>query len=330
MHQHLKMIEKNLTIVFVIYSLFSFLFYEFQLNSVPMESLKLILSHNPPIGNNTKWCNHFPSEKIIDVNNQQKTIKKQLMVNCEPKQRTIVVIPYRDRKDQLDRLVPHLINLFDRQKLSDFRFIISEQIDRNPFNKGVVMNVGGIEGLKFCLNISQINFENIPSFLAKYHEQLTKCCFIFHDVDMLAENEANSYVCDYYHPRHLSPSVNELRYHLMYPDLVGGVLALNGLQLFFTNGYSNYYWGWGAEDDDMAHRIHAFNAVPQLNETHPLYIYQEILSNANYPIRPRNYIGRYFMMKHKRREHSDVRYRLVNNWRRYKNDGIKNLFMFNR
>lgn len=92
-------------------------------------------------------------------------------------------------------------------------------------------------------------------------------CFIFHDVDLIPENDMNIYEC-YSEPRHLSPAIDELRYKyttkfqlfifkslcaivdylnrsLMYYNLVGGVLALNLDQLNKTNGYSNLYWGWG-------------------------------------------------------------------------------------
>lgn len=37
-------------------------------------------------------------------------------------------------------------------------------------------------------------------------------CFIFHDVDMVPENDYNVYECDRHGPRHLSPAVDELRY----------------------------------------------------------------------------------------------------------------------
>ena len=37
-------------------------------------------------------------------------------------------------------------------------------------------------------------------------------CFIFHDVDMVPENDYNVYECDRHSPRHLSPAVDELRY----------------------------------------------------------------------------------------------------------------------
>ena len=40
----------------------------------------------------------------------------------------------------------------------------------------------------------------------------------------------------------------------MYRNLVGGVLALTPHQMVSVNGYSNLYWGWGMEDDDMSLR----------------------------------------------------------------------------
>ena len=37
-------------------------------------------------------------------------------------------------------------------------------------------------------------------------------CFVFHDVDMIPENDYNVYECEQHGPRHLSPAVDELRY----------------------------------------------------------------------------------------------------------------------
>ena len=36
-------------------------------------------------------------------------------------------------------------------------------------------------------------------------------CFIYHDVDLIPENDYNLYEC-HSDPRHLSPAVDELRY----------------------------------------------------------------------------------------------------------------------
>jgi len=36
--------------------------------------------------------------------------------------------------------------------------------------------------------------------------------------------------------------------------LVGGVFTMPPEIYLALNGYSNLYWGWGGEDDDMAFR----------------------------------------------------------------------------
>ena len=52
------------------------------------------------------------------------------------------------------------------------------------------------------------------------------------------------------------------------------------LQLCFLN-YSNLYWGWGAEDDDLFYRLKGSGLKVE---------------------RPPNKIGRYKMMKHQKRK----------------------------
>lgn len=38
---------------------------------------------------------------------------------------------------------------------------------------------------------------------------------------------------------------------LRYSKYFGGVTALSREQFFKVNGFSNNYWGWGGEDDDL-------------------------------------------------------------------------------
>ncbi|CAF1487011.1 unnamed protein product, partial [Didymodactylos carnosus] len=68
---------------------------------------------------------------------------------------------------------------------------------------------------------------------------------------------------------------------LAYEELIGGVLTLKTDHFLMVNGYSNLYWGWGAEDDDMYYRLKAVS----LKIT-----------------RPPSFIGRYRMLQHTKRE----------------------------
>ena len=44
-------------------------------------------------------------------------------------------------------------------------------------------------------------------------------------------------------------------YKLPYPRYFGGVSAMSKEQFLRVNGFSNKFWGWGGEDDDMYNRI---------------------------------------------------------------------------
>ena len=100
---------------------------------------------------------------------------------------------------------------------------------------------------------------------------------MFHDVDLLPEDDRNLYTCGA-QPRHLSASVDKFHYRLpykgyiatnifklskiffaMFAEIFGGVSALSPAHLQQLNGFSNQYWGWGGEDDDMSKRIKASN-----------------------------------------------------------------------
>ena len=81
---------------------------------------------------------------------------------------------------------------------------------------------------------------------------------VFHDVDLIPEDDRNLYTCSH-QPRHLSAAVDTLGYKLPYPGLFGGASAMTGDQMRRVNGFSNQWWGWGGEDDDMTKRLSANN-----------------------------------------------------------------------
>lgn len=133
-----------------------------------------------------------------------------------------VIVPYRDRKTQLTRFLKHM-----EQYLSDYTYqiFIVEQYDNKPFNRGKLLNIG--------------------YKIASQHE-----CdyFVFHDVDMLPYKVDYSYTDK---PLHLATHLQENDYETTFFDYFGGVTLFNKEDFATINGYSNEYWGWGFEDDDL-------------------------------------------------------------------------------
>ncbi|XP_025096876.1 beta-1,4-N-acetylgalactosaminyltransferase bre-4-like [Pomacea canaliculata] len=147
--------------------------------------------------------------------------------DCVARYRVAVVIPYRDRLAHLTVLLAHLLPVLKRQQLH-FRVFVVEQYGTLTFNKGRIMNAAFKEALKI------FDFQ----------------CVVFHDVDLIPEDDRNMYTCPIM-PRHMSVAIDEMNYRLAYQMLVGGVLNMRMEHYQLVNGYSNMYWGWGAEDDDM-------------------------------------------------------------------------------
>ncbi|XP_021359372.1 beta-1,4-N-acetylgalactosaminyltransferase bre-4-like, partial [Mizuhopecten yessoensis] len=204
-------------------------------------------------------------------------------LTCLSRHHVLIVIPFRDRWRHLTILLQNLVGMLQRQQL-EFRILVAEQFGNATFNKGRLMNAAFLEATK------------------RYHFH----CVIFHDVDLVPENDRNLYSCPW-QPTHLSVAVDEMHYRLKYELLVGGVLAMTSEQFRLVNGYSNEYWGWGAEDDDMAYRI--------------------LLSGLRI-MRPSAVVARYRMLRHEKREPSawSSRTRLLKSVnKRFQTDGLINV-----
>ncbi|XP_041067238.1 beta-1,4-galactosyltransferase 4 [Carcharodon carcharias] len=151
--------------------------------------------------------------------------------DCHAVQRVAILIPYRNRERHLLYLLEHLHPFLQRQLL-DYGIYIINQAGKGVFNRAKLLNVGFLEALK-------------------EHQW---DCFIFHDVDLVPENDFNLYLCDH-EPKHLVVGRNATGYRLRYKGYFGGATAMTKEQFTRVNGFSNNYWGWGGEDDDLRIRV---------------------------------------------------------------------------
>jgi hypothetical protein len=152
-----------------------------------------------------------------------------------------IVVPYRDREEHLQAFVPHLRAYFARDKADcqiPYRVIVVEQDKGGAFNRGALKNVG------FLLGLPDSDYT------------------CFHDVDYLPIWADYSYVdvptplvWHGAHTRPISPDQsNQLVVHELEGFFGGAVLVPNS-SFENVDGYSNEYWGWGYEDEDLKRRF---------------------------------------------------------------------------
>ncbi|XP_029957006.1 beta-1,4-galactosyltransferase 4 [Salarias fasciatus] len=169
--------------------------------------------------------------KAVVTENENVTEGEYEPSDCAARQSVAILIPHRNRERHLLYLLHHLHPFLQRQQLHYAIYVIQQAGDAT-FNRAKLLNIGYLEALK------DYNFE----------------CFIFHDVDLVPENDHNLYVCED-QPKHLVVGRNATGYKLRYKGYFGGVTALTREQFLQVNGFSNTYWGWGGEDDDLRIRV---------------------------------------------------------------------------
>ncbi|XP_064543626.1 beta-1,4-N-acetylgalactosaminyltransferase bre-4 [Drosophila montana] len=201
--------------------------------------------------------------------------------DCIAQYHVAIVVPFRDRYAHLSVFLRNIHPFLMKQHIA-YRIFIIEQTNGKPFNRAAMMNIGYLEALK----------------LYRWD------CFIFHDVDLLPLDERNLYNCPR-QPRHMSVAIDTLNFKLPYRSIFGGVSAMTRQQFQAVNGFSNSFFGWGGEDDDMSNRLKHAN----------LFI-------SRYPIN----IARYKMLKHQKEKANPKRYEnLQNGIGKIEMDGINSI-----
>lgn len=148
------------------------------------------------------------------------------MVN-KSKHKLGIIVPYRNRPEHLRLFQEAIVNYLNNKEI-DYEIIIVSQDNGNLFNRGVLLNIG-----------------------FNYSQKL-KCDYVvFHDVDMLPIDVDYSY-SEY--PLHLATNfkkINGIKERVSFDEYFGGVTLFPSEIFKNINGYSNKYWGWGYEDDDL-------------------------------------------------------------------------------
>jgi hypothetical protein len=163
--------------------------------------------------------------------------------------RLLIVVPYRNREAHFKSFVPHLRAYFARDKWDrriPYRVVIVEQDGNGPFNRGALKNVG------FALGAAESDYT------------------CFHDIDFLPIWADYSYadepsVIVWYgvETRPIAPGKTH-RVDVVDMETFFGAVVLTPNKLFTAiNGYSNEYWGWGFEDNDVRRRFLAAGAKLQ-------------------------------------------------------------------
>ncbi|XP_055954711.1 beta-1,4-galactosyltransferase 4 isoform X2 [Patella vulgata] len=210
-------------------------------------SIKTCLKNPPSLGH---FVFHHFNGTLEDLNNKYQKYKPELggkfkPLECQEREKLAIIIPYRDRQRHLMDFLSHMPPMLLRQRV-EFTIFVIEQDPQEKFNRALMMNVGYLEALK------QDNYS----------------CFIFHDVDMYPINDNNIYKCST-SPRHLAVAVEKWKFRLPFRGYYGGVVAYPKAVIEKTNGFSNFYFGWGGEDDDLGARL----AVVGLKFVRPAAVY---------------------------------------------------------
>ena len=158
-----------------------------------------------------------------------------------------IVVPYRGREQHLNLFLPKICTTLSNQKIP-FEIVIVEQSDNLPFNRGKLLNIGFQRAIELG------------------------CTYVaFHDVDMLPLEVDYSYVD---RPTHIATEFTGDIERIVANDYFGGVTLFPINDFKKINGYSNEYWGWGFEDDDLLQRYrlnfdnHRVKRIPsQVNNT---------------------------------------------------------------
>ncbi|KAI5213822.1 Beta-1,4-Galactosyltransferase 3 [Manis pentadactyla] len=170
-------------------------------------------------------------EQVVEKNPLVEVGGQYQPPDCWTRHHTAIVVPYYGQAQHLQHLLFHLHPFLQRQQLHYAIYVVN-QVNNTAFNRGRLRNVGFWEAM----------------------QEEDWDCVIFHDVNLLPEDDRNLYVCDIF-PAHVSVAIDKFNYKLPHGGYLGGVFALRPVHYLRINGFPNTHWGWDREDSDIAARL---------------------------------------------------------------------------
>ena len=140
----------------------------------------------------------------------------------------VFIIPYRNREGQLQIFLNHMKYLLEDLNTDDYRIYIVNQVDKRPFNRGGMRNIGFLEAKK------------------EFPDTYKDIDFVFHDLDnLVGKKNIVKFTTEPNEVNHIFG--NYIGYN------IGGIFVMKGRDFEKINGYPNF-WGWGSEDEELWHR----------------------------------------------------------------------------
>ena len=137
---------------------------------------------------NDEICKKLP--KNIETKLQIKQINFTSNKKAINEHRVAIIVPYRNRERNLKIFLKYMHQFLSEQNIF-YGIYLVEPIGDLLFNRAQLLNIGFVESLK-----------NNPKWN----------CFIFHDIDLLPENDSNLYQCNAQVPKQMAISISNYNY----------------------------------------------------------------------------------------------------------------------
>ena len=152
--------------------------------------------------------------------------------NCTAKSKVAILVPFRGsdppdfkwgRDYQLELFLYFMTNFLIAQNI-EFKIYVIEQAQTVTFNRAKLLNIGFLEAMK------DFDWE----------------CLVLHDVDRIPSNVKLDYNC---------LNTRQIKHYMPNPGGLAAVAQITPQTIEKINGFSNLYFGWGGEDQEMFKRV---------------------------------------------------------------------------